>query len=145
VRSVEDADRRIDELAKSGRLDPALMLTLAKAYSSTKDTDYTKEQVRDVMAHLYFKVRPTPPAPSVICSPLYAGLYPAACPPAIKSLQITVRIAGEQNRGSEGEGGIGCVWRFVLGEGGGGINCCSFQCMMHTTLWRKLDRWTSIA
>jgi len=55
---MEDADRRIDDLAKSGKLDPALMLTMAKAYSSAKDTDYTKEQVRDVMAHLYFKVPP---------------------------------------------------------------------------------------
>ena len=59
---MEDADRRIDDLAKSGKLDPALMLTMAKAYSSAKDTDYTKEQVRDVMAHLYFKVN-QPPSP----------------------------------------------------------------------------------
>ena len=54
--SLEDADKRIDELASSGKLDPALMLTMAKAYAAAKDTDYTKEEVKDVMAHLYFKV-----------------------------------------------------------------------------------------
>ena len=56
VTSLEDADKRIDELASSGKLDPALMLTMAKAYAAAKDTDYTKEEVKDVMAHLYFKV-----------------------------------------------------------------------------------------
>lgn len=57
VKSVEEADKRIDELASSGKLDPALMLTMAKAYSASKDTDFTREEVKDVMAHLYFKVR----------------------------------------------------------------------------------------
>ena len=56
AKSIEDAELRIDELARSGKLDPALMLTMAKAYASAKDTDYTKEEVKDVMAHLYFKV-----------------------------------------------------------------------------------------
>lgn len=51
-----DADAKIDQLAKNGKLDPALMLTMTKAYAAAKDTDYTKEQVKDVMAHLYHKV-----------------------------------------------------------------------------------------
>lgn len=57
---MEEADKRIDELSSSGRLDPALMLTMAKAYSAAKDTDYTREEVKDVMAHLYFKVAAKP-------------------------------------------------------------------------------------
>ena len=56
VQSVQDADAKIDQLAKNGKLNPALMLTMANAYAAAKDTDYTKEQVKDVMAHLYFKV-----------------------------------------------------------------------------------------
>ena len=60
VTTVEEADKRIDELATSGRFTPALMLTMAKAYSAAKDTDYTREEVKDVMAHLYFKVISSP-------------------------------------------------------------------------------------
>ena len=53
---MEDANVKIDQLAKNGKLDPAMMLTMTKAYAAAKDTDYTKEQVKDVMAHLYHKV-----------------------------------------------------------------------------------------
>ena len=53
---MEAADATIDKLASDGRLNPALLLTMAKAYSAAKETDYTKEEVKDVMAHLYFKV-----------------------------------------------------------------------------------------
>lgn len=49
-------DAKLDSMAQSGALDPALLLTIAKAHSSVKDTDYTREEVKDVMAHLYFKV-----------------------------------------------------------------------------------------
>ena len=55
--SIEEADRKIDELAADGRLSPALLLTMAKAYAGVKDTDMTKEEVKDIMAHLYFKAR----------------------------------------------------------------------------------------
>ena len=54
--SLEDADRRIDNLAATGRLDPALMLTLAKAYATAKETDVTREEVKDIMVHLYMQV-----------------------------------------------------------------------------------------
>ncbi len=57
VGSLEEADAKIDALAASGQLDPALLLTMAKAYSGVKDTDVTREEVKDIMAHLYFKVR----------------------------------------------------------------------------------------
>lgn len=53
---MEDADRRIDRLAATGKLDPALMLTLAKAYAKAKETDVTKEEVKDIMVHLYMQV-----------------------------------------------------------------------------------------
>ena len=54
---MEEADAKIEQLSKDGKLDPAMMLTMTKAYAAAKDTDYTKEQVKDVMAHLYHKVR----------------------------------------------------------------------------------------
>ena len=58
VNSIEEADRKIDELAAGGMLSPALLLTMAKAYAGVKETDLTKEEVKDIMAHLYFKARP---------------------------------------------------------------------------------------
>lgn len=57
VESLEQADRKIDEMAASGRLDPALLLMMAKAYAGSKETDITREEVKDVMAHLYFKAK----------------------------------------------------------------------------------------
>ena len=53
---MEAADASIDKLASEGRLNPALLLTMAKAYSAARETDKTKEEVKDIMAHLYFKV-----------------------------------------------------------------------------------------
>lgn len=61
VGSLQEMDAKLDQLSASGGLDPALLLTLAKAHTSVKDTDYTKEEVKDVMAHLYFKVTCTLP------------------------------------------------------------------------------------
>ena len=58
VESIEDADKRLDELAAQGRLDPALLLMMAKAHAAAKESSYTKEETKDVMAHLYFKARP---------------------------------------------------------------------------------------
>lgn len=56
VGSLQEMDAKLDSMAQSGALDPALLLTIAKAHTSVKDTDYTREEVKDVMAHLYFKV-----------------------------------------------------------------------------------------
>ena len=56
MNSIEEADKKIDELAAGGKLSPALLLTMAKAYAGVKETDLTKEEVKDIMAHLYFKV-----------------------------------------------------------------------------------------
>jgi hypothetical protein len=55
--SLPEAERKIDELAAAGRLDPALLLTMAKAYAGAKETDKTREEVKDLMAHLYFKAK----------------------------------------------------------------------------------------
>ncbi|CAL8466136.1 g5672 [Coccomyxa elongata] len=57
VGSLEEADGKIDELAAAGKLDPALLLTMAKAYAAAKETDKTQEEVKDIMAHLYFKAK----------------------------------------------------------------------------------------
>ena len=51
------AEAKLDELAASGKLDPALLLTMAKAYAGVKETDVTQEEVKDIMAHLYFKAK----------------------------------------------------------------------------------------
>ncbi len=56
VGSLQEMDAKLDSMAQSGALDPALLLTIGKAHTSVKDTDYTREEVKDVMAHLYFKV-----------------------------------------------------------------------------------------
>ena len=45
VGSLEEADKKIDELAASGKLDPALLLMMAKAYAGSKETDITREEV----------------------------------------------------------------------------------------------------
>lgn len=55
--TMESAEAKLDDLAASGKLDPALLLTMAKAYSGVKETDITKEEVKDIMAHLYFKAK----------------------------------------------------------------------------------------
>ena len=57
--SMEAAEQKIDELSASGQLDPALLLTMAKAYAGVKETDATREEVKDIMAHLYFKAKET--------------------------------------------------------------------------------------
>ena len=64
--SMEAADATIDKLATDGRLNPALLLTMAKAYSAAKETDKTKDDVKEIMAHLYFKVSLLPTA-SLVC------------------------------------------------------------------------------
>lgn len=66
VESMADADKRLDELAATGRLNPALLLLMAKAHAAAKESSYTKEEAKDVMAHLYFKVSMVvAPAPSL--------------------------------------------------------------------------------
>jgi hypothetical protein len=68
VDSLGEADNKIDDLAATGKLNPALLLTMAKAYAAAKETDMTKEEVKDIMAHLYFKVICTPRNSATIVS-----------------------------------------------------------------------------
>jgi hypothetical protein len=55
--SIEAAEKKIDEMASAGKLDPAFLLTMARAYSGVKETDYTRDEVKDVMYHLYMKAK----------------------------------------------------------------------------------------
>lgn len=48
---------QLDKLVADGKLTPALMLTTAKMYMSVKESPYVEEEVKDIMAHLYWKVR----------------------------------------------------------------------------------------
>ncbi len=54
--SVEDIDRKLDALVAAGKVDPALLLTTSKMYMSVKESPYTSEEVKDIMAHLYWRV-----------------------------------------------------------------------------------------
>jgi hypothetical protein len=56
VGSLEEAGKRIDKLASEGLVDPAFLLTMAKAYSGVKETDLAKDEVKDIMYYLYMKV-----------------------------------------------------------------------------------------
>jgi hypothetical protein len=59
VETLEEMNQKIDQLAGEGKLDPALVLTAAKAYMSVKESPMVEEEVKDVMAHLYFKMKET--------------------------------------------------------------------------------------
>lgn len=83
VGSLQEMDAKLDSMAQSGALDPALLLTIAKAHSSVKDTDYTREEVKDVMAHLYFKAKET---------------LVQQQPPEVRILKHLLRIQSRQER-----------------------------------------------
>ncbi|CAL54468.1 Folate receptor-like [Ostreococcus tauri] len=57
--SLDAMDAKIDELAMANQITPALVLTASKAYMSVKESQYTKDEIKDVMAHLYFKMKDT--------------------------------------------------------------------------------------
>jgi len=59
VETLEEMNQKIDEMSMNGKLDPALILTAAKAYMSVKESPLVEEEVKDVMAHLYFKMKET--------------------------------------------------------------------------------------
>ena len=56
VSSLADVDTKLDALILAGKLDPALLLTTSKMYMSVKESPYTSEEVKDIMAHLYWRV-----------------------------------------------------------------------------------------
>lgn len=57
VESLGEAEAKIDKMAAEGRLSPAFMLTMAKAWAGAKESDMTRDEVKDVLAHLYFRAR----------------------------------------------------------------------------------------
>lgn len=81
--SLEAAEATLDEFAASGRLDPALLLTMAKAYAGVKETDVTKEEVKDIMAHLYFKAKET---------------YAQQAPPEARILKFLLSVESPKDR-----------------------------------------------
>lgn len=70
ARTVDDMDKKVEKMAEQGRLDQATMLSAAKMYNSVKESQYTRDEVKEVMAHLYFKMQETQhrqqPAPARI-------------------------------------------------------------------------------
>ena len=81
--SMEMAEAKLDDLAASGKLDPALLLTMAKAYSGVKETDITKEEVKDIMAHLYFKAKEK---------------FASQAPPEARILKFLLTVESESDR-----------------------------------------------
>lgn len=52
-----DIDSRLDTMLSAGKLDPALLLTAAKLHMSVKESPYVQEEVKDIMAHLYWRMK----------------------------------------------------------------------------------------
>ncbi|KAL4565970.1 hypothetical protein LXL04_030077 [Taraxacum kok-saghyz] len=55
--SVDAACRKIDNLAEKNELDSALVLMITKAWSSAKETNMMKDEVKDILYHLYMTAR----------------------------------------------------------------------------------------
>ncbi|KAF4384220.1 uncharacterized protein At4g37920 [Cannabis sativa] len=55
--SVDAACRKIDNLAAKNQLDSALVLMITKAWSAAKESNMMKDEVKDVLYHLYMTAR----------------------------------------------------------------------------------------
>lgn len=55
--SLDAACKKIDNLAKENQLDSTLMLYITKAWASAKDSTMMKDEVKDIMYHLYMVAR----------------------------------------------------------------------------------------
>eukprot|EP00249_Psilotum_nudum_P016196 c25709_g1_i1 orf=188-1702(-) len=55
--SLDAACNKIDELAKRKQLDSTLMLLITKAWAAAKESNMMKEEVKDIMYHLYMVAR----------------------------------------------------------------------------------------
>ncbi|KAK6115452.1 hypothetical protein DH2020_007721 [Rehmannia glutinosa] len=55
--SVDAACRKIDNLAEKNQLDSALVLMISKAWSAAKESNMMKDEVKDVLYHLYKTAR----------------------------------------------------------------------------------------
>ena len=61
VETLEEMNQKIEEMSQQGEDGPGARATAAKAYMSAaaKESPYVEEEVKDVMAHLYFKMKET--------------------------------------------------------------------------------------
>ncbi|XP_050376735.1 uncharacterized protein At4g37920 isoform X2 [Argentina anserina] len=55
--SVDSACRKIDNLAEKNQLDSTLVMMITKAWSAAKESSMTKDEVKDVLYHLYVTAR----------------------------------------------------------------------------------------
>ncbi|GBG69060.1 hypothetical protein CBR_g3758 [Chara braunii] len=55
--NLEMAKAKIDNLAANKQLDPALMMLITKAWVAAKESNMMKEEVKDIMYHLYMQAR----------------------------------------------------------------------------------------
>lgn len=55
--SVDAACKKIDSLAEKNQLDSALVLMITKAWSAAKESNMMKDEVKDVLYHLYKTAR----------------------------------------------------------------------------------------
>ncbi|KAK9270107.1 hypothetical protein L1049_025681 [Liquidambar formosana] len=55
--SLDAACRKIDSLAEKNQLDSALVLMITKAWSAAKETNMMKDEVKDILYHLYMTAR----------------------------------------------------------------------------------------
>ncbi|XP_010500074.1 PREDICTED: uncharacterized protein At4g37920, chloroplastic [Camelina sativa] len=55
--SLDAACRKIDTLAEKNQLDSALVLMITKAWSAAKESNMMKEEVKDILYHLYVTAR----------------------------------------------------------------------------------------
>ncbi|XP_052189659.1 uncharacterized protein At4g37920 [Diospyros lotus] len=55
--SIDAACRKIDNLAEKNQLDSALVLMITKAWSAAKESNMMKDEVKDVLYHLYMTAR----------------------------------------------------------------------------------------
>ncbi|VVB11623.1 unnamed protein product [Arabis nemorensis] len=55
--SLDAACRKIDSLAEKNQLDSALVLMITKAWSAAKESNMMKDEVKDILYHLYVTAR----------------------------------------------------------------------------------------
>uniref|UniRef100_A0A1J3GAC7 Uncharacterized protein, chloroplastic n=1 Tax=Noccaea caerulescens TaxID=107243 RepID=A0A1J3GAC7_NOCCA len=55
--SLDSACRKIDSLAEKNQLDSALVLMITKAWSAAKESNMMKDEVKDILYHLYVTAR----------------------------------------------------------------------------------------
>ena len=88
METLEEADQKIDAMAAEGKLDPAFLLTMAKAYSGVKETDLVQEEARP------HRTRPcTAGLPVYMWWPRGPPVLHRACPSSVKHQRLRHCIA----------------------------------------------------